>query len=102
MEDSAEGRDESIKAILIDFERVQSVDFTAMTALKEQLNTMHDQGVTVGFCKVNLKVEKKMKSIGIKGQNMHNDMMQVLEGMLIDLRRDNQFIMHNKLSQELY
>jgi hypothetical protein len=40
---------------------------------------MNDLGVKVGFCKMNEKVIKKFQSMGINGNSMEKDNLEVLE-----------------------
>lgn len=50
-----------------------------MVALKERLKVLNEMGLKVSFCKVNPKVLLKMQCMGITGEGMTRDTMEVLE-----------------------
>ncbi len=45
-------------------------------------------GIKIGFCRVNIRVQRKLESMGIVGEGMQNEGLEVLEKMMRDMTRE--------------
>ena len=48
-------------------------------------------GIKIAFCRVNIRVQRKLESMGIVGEGMQNEELEVLEKMMRDMTRESFF-----------